>query len=35
MAAETWDIRDLLPELPTPQLPTTAEVAALAVDAAQ
>jgi len=25
MAAETWDIRDLLPESPPPQLLTTAE----------
>ena len=30
MAAETWDIRDLLPESPTPQLLTTTEVEALA-----
>jgi hypothetical protein len=30
MAAETWDVRDLLPESPTPQALTTAEVGALA-----
>jgi len=30
MVAEAWDVRDLLPESPTPQALTTAEVEALA-----
>lgn len=34
MAAETWDIRDLIREAPTPRLLTTAEVAALAEEVA-
>ena len=34
MAAEIWDVRDLLAESPTPQALTTAEVAALAEELA-
>jgi len=34
MTAGTWDIRDLLPESPSPQALTTVEVAALAEELA-